>query len=178
VTDGELIKLYLQNGDESAFTKLYQRYRKPVYSYLNDLLPGRPHAADDIFQRTWLRVIDRLCKYKEQGSFLAWILRIAHNFVMDLFRREKRFCSDENPDSRADDAPLPQDEYGDREVKEALEHAVFRLPTEQLEVVRLRQSGVSFAEIAGIQGVSINTALGRMHYAVQRLRKDLAEFIQ
>ena len=178
MTDGELIKLYLKDGDESAFTQLYQRYRKPVYSYLNDLFPHQSHAADDIFQQTWLRVIDRLKKYKEKGTFLAWVLRIAHNFAMDHFRRSRRFCADENLESRSDDGPLPHDQHGDREMKEALEHAVVQLPMEQREVVRLRQSGVSFAEIAVVQGVSVNTALGRMHYAVQRLRKDLAEFIE
>lgn len=175
MTDGDLIQQYL-NGDESAFTHLYQRYRKPVYGYLNGILPNQVHTVDDIFQQTWVRVIDRLPRYRERGTFVSWVFRIAHNLAMDHFRRERRFCPDDQSERRADPAQLPAERRHAEELQAALEQAVGDLPPEQREVVRLRQCGVPFGDIADIQGVGLNTALARMHYAVKRLKKELSDF--
>ncbi len=176
MTDKKLIQKYL-HGDEQAFNALYQRYRKPVYAYLNNMLNNRRDIVEDVFQQTWTRAIAALDKYRDDGSFIAWIYRIARNLTIDYFRREKRYT--ENPDDCdiPDDAPAPSENDANRELEVALERAIAELPEAQREVVCLRQNGVAFAEIATIQGVGINTALSRMHYAVDKLRRKLQDFL-
>ena len=174
VTDAELIRRY-RNGDQTAFETLYARYRKPLYSYLNGMLPGNPARVDDLYQQAWLKALDSLSRYRDRQKFLAWLFRIAHNTAVDAMRREKHTETLKD----ADCLPAPaRDTPGDndrrRELHASIEQAVNALPTEQAEVFRLRQQNMSFKEIAGIQKVSVNTVLGRMRYATKKLQKKLA----
>ena len=176
-SDGTLIRRYL-DGDESAFNVLYERYRRQLYAYLNRLLPGRRAAVDDLYQQTWLRILDALPGYRENDRFLSWALRIAHNLAMDLFRREARRPTAELDERLQSHDPPPWAGLDAEELQEALKKAVDALPPLQREVVLLRQQGVPFKDIAVIQGTNINTVLGRMHYAVRKLRRELGRLIE
>jgi RNA polymerase sigma-70 factor, ECF subfamily len=176
VTDEKLIKKYL-HGDEQAFNTLYQKYRKPVYAYLNNMLENRRDLVEDIFQQTWTRAISALDKYRDEGTFISWIYRIARNLTIDHFRREKRYAENSGDYETVDDNPGPSANEEKRELETALAQAIATLPESQREVVCLRQNDMPFAEIAKIQNVSINTALGRMHYAVEKLRRELQDFL-
>lgn len=177
VTDRELIRTYL-DGDAAAFDVLYGRYRLPLYGYLNGLLRGQGALVDDLFQQTWIRALEALGRYREEEKLLAWLLRIAHNLAMDHFRRPVGEREPEPPAALEalagpDAHGSPWEQLSDAEFRVALAEAVERLAPEQREVLLLRQQGVSFKEIARMQNSSINTALGRMHYAVQHLRRRL-----
>ncbi len=175
-TDAQLISAYL-DGDERAFEQLYSRYRLQLYSYLNRLVAGRPDVVDDLFQQTWMKGIDNLESYRDQQKFLSWLLRIAHNLAMDHFRRGRRFEATEVTERIADEGTAPPGENMDRQaVSEALNEAIAELAEPQREVVELRRQGVSFKEIAAIQETSINTVLGRMHYAVKRMQRRFADW--
>ncbi len=175
-SDGELVKGYLA-GDASSFDVLYARYDRRLYGYLNRLLAGRPDSVDDLFQQCWLKALDKFGNYKENGNFNAWLLRIAHNLAIDLFRARKGDEDDLNAEELADELPsdvlepwraLDRDELG-----KALDSALTELSAELREVFLLRLEDVPFKEIAEIQGTSINTALSRMQYAMRNLRKAL-----
>ncbi|NLF16992.1 MAG: sigma-70 family RNA polymerase sigma factor [Lentisphaerae bacterium] len=175
VSDSDLVSRCRQ-GDLSAFEGLYQRYRLPLYSYLNRLVSGQSQTADDLFQQTWVKVLDNLARYSEQQRFVSWLFRIAHNVAVDHHRRGRQRESVEVTEDCAVDDSAPWEAL-DREVlREAVEAATATLSPEQREVVLLRQRGLSFKEIAVIQKSSINTVLGRMHYAVQHLRRRLARY--
>ena len=176
MTDGELIRGFRQ-GDGRSFEILYERYRKPLYSYLNHLLRGRGQVADDIYQQAWMRILDRLHTYREQQRFLAWAFRIAHNLAMDHFRRSQRRQALESEVCEPREFKArPDAEAENRELREALAAALARLPVEQREVFLLRQQEIAFKDIARIQRTGINTALGRMRYAINNLRQLLAEY--
>ncbi len=178
VTDSELIEQY-RSGSEKAFDVLYQRYRKPLYSYLNRLAAGQPHLADDIYQQTWIRILDRLDHYSDRRKFLAWACKIAHNLLMDHFRQEtRREVVNSELGNAGAPAALPAKGVEIDELRRALDYAVAELPLAQREVFLLRQQGLAFKEIARIQRTSINTALARMQYAILKLRDHLAEFSQ
>ena len=108
MTDEKLIKKYL-HGDEQAFNELYQRYRKPVYAYLNNMLHNRRDIVEDVFQQTWIRVIAALSKYRDDGSFISWIYRIARNLTIDYFRREKLYSDNPGDYDIPDDAVAPSE---------------------------------------------------------------------
>ena len=169
MTDNQLIKKYLK-GDDDAFDELYNRYRLQLYAYLNRLAPGKSQLVDDLFQKTWMKVVANLQKYEDRQTFLAWSMRIAHNLLIDHFRKENRRYMDELPEEVSCESSMPVENLIFGELSEALGKAINTLPNEQKEVIKLRQANVSFKEIATIQQVSLNTALGRMHYAVKRLR--------
>lgn len=171
-SDIELIERYLAN-DYDAFDILYNRYRKQLYAYLNRLLPGQHSVADDVFQQTWIKVIRRLPDYKDSQKFLAWLMRISHNLTIDHFRKNKREFLCEDNDNEAifvSDTMQPWMELDREELSEALNGCVEKLSPEQREVFLLRQEELGFKEIAEIQNTSINTALGRMQYALRNLR--------
>lgn len=171
-SDIELIERYLAN-DYDAFNILYNRYRRQLYGYLNRLLPGQHSVADDIFQQTWIKVIRRLPDYQDNQKFLAWVMRISHNLAIDHFRRNKRelLCDDNTEEMLfSSDKMQPWMELDRSELAAALDGCVGKLQPEQREVFLLRQEDVGFKEIAEIQGTSINTALGRMQYALRNLR--------
>lgn len=178
LSDKELIKLYL-NQDEEAFEILYSKYKNAVYSYLNKLIPGQTVLVDDLFQQTWVKVIKNLVKYRDDQNFLAWVVRISRNLSIDYFRKEgrKKTSSMEGVDAVGSALDLPSAGLQSGELGVAIAHAVEALPLDQKEVFVLRQENVSFKEIAAIQNTTLNTTLGRMHYAVNKLRTVLKEWL-
>lgn len=180
ISDEELILAYLE-GDSDSFTVLYERYKRPLYAYLNRML-GNHAQSDDVFQQTWIRVVRRLGEYESKQKFFAWLTMIAHNLAIDQFRREKKSAElpldDENV---AVSEPVTHTEpwmrMHNRGLGKALREAAEGLAEEQKEVFLLRQEGLSFKEIAEVQNCSINTVLGRMQYAVKNLRKRLNEWV-
>ena len=175
-SDKELIDDYLA-GDASSFNTLYERYRRPLYSYLNKMMPGQGATIDDLFQRTWIKAIKNMPRYQDQQTFYAWIVRIAHNSAVDHFRREsKRQASDIEGMQVADDTgAAPFDQIEQQELAKAVQDTIDTLPPEQKQVVLLRRQGVPFKEIADLQETSVNTVLGRMHYAVAKMKERLKE---
>ncbi|OGV71383.1 MAG: hypothetical protein A3K19_01475 [Lentisphaerae bacterium RIFOXYB12_FULL_65_16] len=170
VPDSELIQR-CRDGDEAAFETLYHRYRLPLYSYLNRLVPGRATLVDDLYQQTWVRVLEHLPRYREQNRFLSLLFRIAHNLAMDQYRQEARAEMVEIKDDIPASVGAPWESLDREELASAVDTALDGLSPVQREVVLLRQQGVPFKEIADLQGASINTVLGRMHLAVRRIQE-------
>ena len=183
VDDAILIKEYL-SGDDRAFTLLYERYKALLYSYLNRLLDNDRPSADDLFQQTWIKVVDQLGQYEHRQQFSAWLLRIAHNLTIDYFRkcgRQSQYEAGSLDDSETAVDPPDKDNEPWRgmhreELEKAVSDAVGKLSPELREVFLLRRENISFREIAVIQKCSINTALARMQYALKNLRKSLADW--
>ena len=177
--DMELIRL-VSSGDEMAFNELYSRYRKRLYGYLNGLLPGRAEEVDDIFQQTWLRVIEQLPRYRDQGCFTAWLFRIGRNLTIDRLRKSRRegtsveLDAEEVPELDAPAGNEPWRELDETELHRAIDAALASLPPEQKEVFLMRQEEMPFREIAALQRCSINTVLARMQYALKHLRAFLS----
>ncbi len=175
--DIDLIKGYL-SGTGEDFEELYDRYKKLLYGYLNNMLPQQQSTVDDIFQQTWLKVIQKLPEYRCNNHFSAWMIRIGHNLVIDHFRRNKKFVNqislndEDSPDLPDTDKPT-WESMDNSDFEQALGHALKTLQEEQREVFMLRHSKVSFKEIAEIQNCSINTVLARMQYAIKKLKKNL-----
>ena len=169
VDDAILIKEYL-SGDDRAFTLLYERYKALLYSYLNRLLDNNRPSADDLFQQTWIKVVDQLPRYEHRQQFSAWLLRIAHNLTIDYFRKCGRLSQYEAGSlDDSESAVDPPDRNSEpwrgmhrEELEKAVSDAVGMLSPELREVFLLRREEVSFREIAVIQKCSINTALARM----------------
>jgi RNA polymerase sigma-70 factor (ECF subfamily) len=163
---------------------LINRYRKQVYTYIF-LLVKNQHLAEDVFQDTFIKVIKSLDdgKYRDNGKFLAWVLRIAHNLVIDHYRKEKQLSATSREDfgqdilnSRKYAVKPEEDTIIDRQIRKDIRQLVDSLPAEQKEVLILRQyCELSFKEIAEHTNVSINTALGRMRYALINLRRMVKE---
>lgn len=178
LNDQDLVTLYL-SGNESALTELLRRHKSKIYTSIF-LLVKDQYLAEDIFQDAFIKVINTLRsgRYNEEGKFLPWVLRIAHNLVIDYFRKEKRTPVITSADG-TDILNLLQihEESAEDRLLRAQSHADLRrhihlLPDEQKEVLIMRHYGeLSFKEIADITDVSINTALGRMRYALSNLRK-------
>jgi RNA polymerase sigma factor (sigma-70 family) len=177
-SDQDLIHLYV-NGNEGGLVELLRRYQSKIYTSIY-LLVKDEDLAEDIFQDTFIKVINTLKakKYNEEGKFLPWVSRIAHNLVIDHFRREKRAPMINNGDDFDIFEVLGNydESMEDRLVREQthkdLKSLIQLLPSEQKEVLLMRHFGdMSFKDIADITGVSINTALGRMRYALNNLRK-------
>lgn len=178
-----LLRSFIE-GDESAITTLIERYRKRVYNYILMLTKDR-QTADDLFQETFIKVIGSLRsgRYAENGKFISWMLRIAHNLVIDHFRGGRKPVHITSEDAGYDilnNRKLADSTIEDHLIHEQIEQDVRdlidRLPSEQREVVVLRHYfDLSFKEIAQQTGVSINTALGRMRYALINLRKLIEE---
>ncbi len=178
MTDGQLIKLYLE-GKEQGLAFLISKHEQRIFSYILSKIQDRD-LANDVFQDTFVKIIKTLRKgkYNEEGKFLNWSLRIAHNLVIDHFRKQKRMPTVAPTDEYdifsilKDGAPTAEKEMIRAQIERDLHRLIEELPEEQLEVLKLRHfSGLSFKEIADQTGVSINTALGRMRYALINLRK-------
>lgn len=179
LSDQLLLNCYL-SGDKSAISQLIERHSRRVREYIRMMVKDND-VADDIFQETFIkavRVIDE-GRYTDNGKFLSWILRIAHNQVIDHFRARKQQKQVTEADAgynvlgtlRFADGTV-EDEMVSAQISEDVRRLVELLPDEQREVVMLRYySGLSFKEIAEHTDVSINTALGRMRYALINLRK-------
>ncbi len=179
LSDYELVKEFV-NGRSSAIEVLIRRHQKRVYSYIY-LLVKKQDVAEDIFQETFIKVIKSLKegKYVDANRFVSWILRIAHNLIIDHFRREKQSKMISKDDYETDILNHPQ--YSDKNIEEEVvfeqvmsdvRNLIDQLPDDQKEVVMLRYyADLSFKEIAEQTNVSINTALGRMRYAIINMRK-------
>lgn len=181
-TDEELVRLYAE-GEHEAFTALISRHQDRVFTYIYLLVHNR-QLAEDLFQDTFIKVVTSIKqnRYADSGKFLAWVNRIAHNLVIDYFRREQGENTLSHTDFDYDvfnSAKLSDTNIEEMMVQEQLMNSVARmvdfLPDNQREVVKMRfYDDLSFKEIADMTGVSINTALGRMRYALINMRK-LAE---
>lgn len=179
VSDQELISGYL-SGDQTSLEQLINRHQSRVYAYILMVVKDK-HLADDIFQDTFIKVVNTLRSgtYKEEGKFIQWVMRIAHNLIIDHFRKAKRIPVVENKNDDFDifsSLRLMDDSIEDRMIVEQIHEDVRKLieylPAEQKEVLMMRHySGMSFKDIAEQTDVSINTALGRMRYALINLRK-------
>ncbi len=178
MTDAQLIRLYLE-GEEQGLAFLISKHEQRIFSYILSKIQDRD-LANDVFQDTFVKIIKTLRrgKYNEEGKFLNWSLRIAHNLVIDHFRKQKRMPTVAPNDEYdifkiiKDGSPDAESEMIREQIEKDLHRLILELPEEQLEVLKLRHfSGLSFKEIADQTGVSINTALGRMRYALINLRK-------
>lgn len=183
VNDQDLVQAYIK-GDQSAIETLINRHRSKVYTYILLTIKNQP-LAEDLFQETFIKVIQslRAGKYRDNGRFLSWVIRIAHNLIIDHFRKEKQMNSVSNDDSEVDlfnSKKLSDDNIEElivnNQIKTEIRTLINELPDDQKEVVLLRHYGeLSFKEIADQTDVSINTALGRMRYALINLRKLIKE---
>lgn len=180
-SDAELIHAFIQ-GSEPALEVLINRYKDKIYTAVYMLVKDK-YIAEDIFQDAFLKMIRtmREGRYSEQGKFLPWALRVAHNLCMDYFRRTKQQIPVTLPDGRdishlLPPAPSASDMMERRQTHSSVRELIELLPDEQREVIVMRIYGdLSFKEIADTSGVSINTALGRMRYALINLRKMITE---
>ncbi len=183
LNDSALIRQY-QSGDRNAISQLIERHSRRVRNYIRMLVKDHD-LTEDIFQETFIkavRVIDE-GRYCDNGKFLSWVLRIAHNLVIDYLRNRRQNKSVTESDAGYDvlgtlkfaDRTI-EDELVSEQIERDIRSLVESLPEEQREVVRMRYfAGLSFKEIAEQTGVSINTALGRMRYALINLRKLIKE---
>lgn len=182
-TDQEIIHLYIQ-GDESGLKELLDRYKNKVYTSIYMRVKDE-YLAEDLFQETFIKVINtfKTGGYNEEGKFLPWVMRIAYNMVIDHFRREKRKPTIINADGYDIFEVLTfsdentEDKYVKKQIDTDLKQLIRLLPDDQKEVLLMRQfCDMSFKDIAEITGVSINTALGRMRYALANLRRMITDY--
>ena len=182
-TDEQLVALYVQGQDE-AFDILLQRHKDRLYSYILFIVRNAD-MADDLFQETLVKCIVTLRngRYTENGKFSAWLTRIAHNLIIDQFRTEKSENTISNEEVECDffnnaslcDSSLEIKMVNEQTLKD-VRRLMNNLPDNQREVVYMRYyQDLSFKEISDITGVSINTALGRMRYAILNMRRMAAE---
>jgi RNA polymerase sigma factor (sigma-70 family) len=182
VSDQELIGRYLA-GNQSSLEVLIHRHKNRVFAYILMIVKDK-ELAEDLFQDTFIKVINtiRSGSYKEEGKFIQWVMRIAHNLIIDYFRKSKRIPIIDNKDEYDifEKVRIPVESVEERMITEQIHLDVKKLieylPLEQKEVLIMRHYGdMSFKDIAEITNVSINTALGRMRYALINLRKLVHE---
>ena len=182
-SDYELIQQFVK-GEQSCFEEIIHRHKNKVFAYISLYIRDQA-LVEDIFQDTFLKVIQSVKsgKYYDNGKFLSWVMRIAHNLIIDHFRRIKQMNTTSNDDYESDifnskrfsDANI-EDTLIKRQIQKDVRLLIGQLPDDQKEVVILRHyAGLSFKEIADITNVSINTALGRMRYALINMRKIMDE---
>lgn len=177
--DIELIHQYV-NGDDKAFELLFAKHKDKVYTSIYVIVKDH-EVADDIFQDTFIKVLSKLKeeKYSEEGKFLPWVLRIAHNLCMDYFRKnqKEKIVANDNPEYDILDNISIEESHKEDQIIADEEHIDIAkylelLPDEQREVIVLRHYyDYSFKQIAEMTGTNLNTALGRMRYALINLRK-------
>ncbi|MEY8861018.1 MULTISPECIES: RNA polymerase sigma factor [Tenacibaculum] len=176
--DSVLVKNYI-NGNEYAIELLIKRHQQRLYSFIYSKVQNRD-TTEDIFQDTFIKVIRTLKKgnYNEEGKFLPWVMRIAHNLIIDFFRKNNRMPTFNNTEefdifSVLSDGTLnAEGKIIKEQILNDVKELVEELPEEQKEVLKMRiYNDMSFNEISENTGVSINTALGRMRYALINLRK-------
>ncbi len=176
--DALLIRNYVA-GDESALEILINRHQSKLYGFIYSKVNDRD-VSDDIFQDTFIKVIKTLKSdsYNEEGKFLPWVMRIAHNLIVDHFRRNKKMPMVRDTDEYSvfntiKEADLNiENQIITEQIEGDLRKLILELPSDQREVLMMRMyQDLSFKEIADHTGVSINTALGRMRYALMNLRK-------
>jgi RNA polymerase sigma-70 factor, ECF subfamily len=181
--DKDLISQYLQ-GNQYSLEKLINRHQNRVFAYILMVVKDK-QLADDIFQDTFIKVINTIKSgaYKEEGKFIQWVMRIAHNLIIDYFRKSKRIPVIENDKDDFDifdtirfTDPSVEDQMITDQIHDDVRKLIEYLPPEQKEVLFMRHySEMSFKDIAEQTDVSINTALGRMRYALINLRKIIKE---
>ncbi|MDG1652648.1 MAG: sigma-70 family RNA polymerase sigma factor [Flavobacteriaceae bacterium] len=180
--DSLLVSQYL-SGSEPALEMLINRHQARIFNFINSKVNDRD-TAEDIFQDTFIKVIRTLKggQYNEEGKFLPWIMRIAHNLVIDFFRKNNRMPKVKNTEEFdifqfiSDNSPNVEHSLVQEQVVKDLQKLVQELPEDQKEVLIMRlYRDMSFKEIAENTNVSINTALGRMRYAIINLRKLIDE---
>lgn len=178
-SDQDLVKRFIQ-GDQASIEVLINRHKNKVFTYII-LIVKNQSLAEDIFQDTFIKVIKSLQegKYKDNGKFVSWVIRIAHNLTIDHFRKEKQINTYSNEDYEADifnsrklSENTVEDIMVESQIIKEVRLLIDELPEDQKQVILLRHyGGLSFKEIADQTDVSINTALGRMRYALINLRK-------
>jgi RNA polymerase sigma-70 factor (ECF subfamily) len=177
-TDRELIRAY-RNGDERSFETLLNRYQQGVFTKIHFVVRDE-EIANDLFQDVWIKVVQILKsgRYVEEGKFGPWVMRIAHNAAIDHFRRNRKRRMVRPTDefdifeTLSHDAPSVEERLVEGEIMDELRQLLPDLPEEQQQVVQMRlEHNLSFKEIAEETNVSINTALGRMRYALINLRR-------
>jgi len=183
LSDNELVQRYL-GGDYTSLEILIHRYKDKIFSYILMTVKNH-HLAEDIFQDTFIKVVRslNLGKYTDNGKFISWAMRIAHNLIIDHYRREKNMNTFSNDASEVDHFNSPK--FSDENIEDFMINEqilsevrvlVEELPDDQKQVVIMRHYlGLSFKEIADQTDVSINTALGRMRYALINLRKIITD---
>lgn len=176
--DALLVKNYIA-GDENALAVLINRHQSKLYGFIYSKVGDRD-LTDDIFQDTFIKVIKTLKSnsYNEEGKFLPWVMRIAHNLIIDHFRRNKKMPMFRETEEfsifsiMSDQSLTIENQLITEQVEQDLKRIIQELPADQREVVLMRMyQDLSFKEIAELTGVSINTALGRMRYALLNMRK-------
>jgi RNA polymerase sigma-70 factor (ECF subfamily) len=183
ISDYELIQRFIK-GEQSCFEQLIHRHKSKVFAYISLYIRDQA-LVEDIFQDTFFKVIQSVKsgKYYDNGKFLSWVMRIAHNLIIDHFRRLKQMNTMSADDYESDlfnskklsDANV-EDNIIRKQIKKDVRRLINQLPEDQREVVILRHyAGLSFKEIADVTDVSINTALGRMRYALINMRKIMKE---
>lgn len=174
-SDNDLVKQY-QRGEPSAFEVLVRRYQRPLFTFLLRLTGSR-ERAEDLFQETFIKVLEALPKYREKGKFGSWLFKIAYRLSVDAWRHDgfwrDRVTRTEQLDDIAVSAEgLPDAVVEREELLQQIEAVVAELPEKQRRVFLLRQhGGISFREISELTGEPLNTVLSHMNYAVARLRK-------
>ena len=176
--DALLVKNYIA-GDENSLSTLINRHQSKIYGFIYSKLSDRD-MADDIFQDTFIKVIKtlKLNSYNEEGKFLPWVMRISHNLIIDHYRRNKKMPMFRETEDfsifsiMSDNVPNIESQLITSQVESDLRKLIEELPEDQKEVLVMRMyQDLSFKEISELTGVSINTALGRMRYAIMNLRK-------
>lgn len=182
LSDQELVQQYL-SGREQAFAELLRRHKTRVYTAIYMFVRDK-YIAEDLFQETFIKAVKKLNSglYTDEGKFLPWLLRIANNLCIDYYRKTKRSPKVTNPDGYDIFSVLPFHETGAQEAiiksedQRTVRALIDQLPPDQKEVLILRHyADYSFKEIAELTGVSINTALGRMRYAIMNMRRLFME---
>jgi RNA polymerase sigma-70 factor (ECF subfamily) len=184
LNDGILLALYANNNDEKAFNKLWHQHKAKIFSVILNIVKER-NLAEDLLQDTFVKIVRNLQQgnYNEEGKFLPWACRIAHNLAIDHFRKNKKATWVELEDKKEISNHLDFAEESVEKVKireelnEKLGKLIENLPKSQKEVLKMRHfADMSFQEIAEKTNVSINTALGRMRYALINLRKQAEKY--
>ncbi len=179
LSDDRLVQLYEQ-GKNEAFDELLYRYKEKLYTYIYMIVQNR-ELAEDIFQDTFTRVIVNIKqgRYNEKGRFLGFLFRVAHNLIVDLYRQEQ-YAQFVNPSEAGYDIfnnkdlcdPSFEDQMTDLQIRQDVRRLINYLPNSQREIIMMRYyKGMSFKEIADVKQISINTALGRVRYAILNMRK-------
>ncbi|MBP7434633.1 MAG: sigma-70 family RNA polymerase sigma factor [Bacteroidales bacterium] len=189
MSDEELVIAY-RHGDQKCFQELYKRYQRKIFSYILVSVKNK-EITNDIFQEVFFKVINTIKSgnYREEGKFAQWIIRITHNAVIDHFRYQNKYatspsCEEDDDDNYVFDNisvnnyTSPEDILIKKENKVIIQQAISTLSKKQQEVINLRlNEDKCFREIADVQNISINTALGRMRYAIMNVKKKINPYI-
>ena len=178
LSDAVLVTQYA-SGNEWALAQLIERHKSRIYSFIFSKVKDRD-LSDDIFQETFIKVINTIKKqnYNEEGKFLPWVMRISHNLIIDHFRKQSKVKFQRDQEEYSVFSKMIDSELNIEssmiagQIEDDLHTLIQKLPTDQQEIIRLRlYDDLTFKEIAELNQISINTALGRMRYAIVNLRK-------